>query len=191
MRGPTKTAYHHEEPFARSTRQYGVDSTPSEHKHSSYYPTPSSGNKSSDGDFNFRNRGQPLQPQRQNYGGKEWPNKQPDDRQAYNRPGEFRENQNFLNNAAGRIGEERNVFVSNIHFECTQDDLHTFFTENGLQIEKLNLHRDKDGVKAHKGTAHCLFVTAQDAAFAVKELSGFEYQGRPLKMEIARPMGAR
>ncbi len=83
------------------------------------------------------------------------------------------------------------MFISNIHFECTQEDLFTFLKENGLRIERLTLHRDRDGLKNHKGTAHCLFETSQDAAYAVKDLSGFEYKGRAVKMEIAKPQGMR
>jgi RNA recognition motif-containing protein len=86
--------------------------------------------------------------------------------------------------------EEKNVFIRNIHFDATEEELTGFLRENNLKVVKLNLHKSDTG-RGHKGTGHVLFETAKEASYCCKSLSGFEYNGRPIYFELQKPNNQR
>lgn len=82
-----------------------------------------------------------------------------------------------------------NIYVGNLSYDMTENDLHDLFGEYGA-IVKANIIMDRDSGRS-KGFG---FVEMEDAAEgkkAIEELDGQEVKGRNLKVNEARPREER
>ncbi len=80
---------------------------------------------------------------------------------------------------------DNKLFVGNLAWATTEDDLNAYFGQFGT-VESVEVLRDKFTGRA-RGFAFVVMATAEDAQKAIENTEGREFQGRPLKVNIARP----
>jgi cold-inducible RNA-binding protein len=78
-----------------------------------------------------------------------------------------------------------NIFVGNLSFQTTQDDLHSAFATYG-SVERVNIVTDRDTGQA-RGFAFVEMTESQAAQTAISQLNGAELHGRTLNVNEARP----
>ena len=81
-----------------------------------------------------------------------------------------------------------NIFVGNLSYQTTQDDLHNAFSAFG-GVERVNIVTDRDTGQS-RGFAFVEMSQAQEAAQAISQLNGAELHGRTLNVNEARPKPA-
>lgn len=74
----------------------------------------------------------------------------------------------------------RGVFVGNIPYEATEEDLRGFFSQVG-PVSSFRLVLDHDSKKP-RGFGFCDFLDAQTAQSAIRNLNGKEFMGRALRV---------
>jgi len=80
------------------------------------------------------------------------------------------------------------LFVGNLPFQATEDELKSWIEARGQQVEELRLMTDRDTGKP-RGFG---FVTIEgDINKAVAALNGQDFMGRALTVNEARPMVKR
>ena len=82
-----------------------------------------------------------------------------------------------------------NIFVGNLSFQTTQEDLHAAFAQYG-NVEKVNIVTDRDTGQS-RGFAFVEMTERRDAETAIAQLNGAEMNGRALNVNEARPKPAR
>jgi cold-inducible RNA-binding protein len=78
-----------------------------------------------------------------------------------------------------------NIFVGNLSYQTTQDDLHSAFATYG-SVERVNIVTDRDTGQA-RGFAFVEMTESQAAQTAISQLNGAELHGRTLNVNEARP----
>ncbi|MGH9622348.1 MAG: RNA recognition motif domain-containing protein [Bryobacteraceae bacterium] len=78
-----------------------------------------------------------------------------------------------------------NIFVGNLSYQTTQDDLNAAFAAYGT-VERVNIVTDRDTGQA-RGFAFVEMADAQAAQTAISQLNGTELNGRALNVNEARP----
>lgn len=78
-----------------------------------------------------------------------------------------------------------NIFVGNLSFQTTQDDLHAAFAAFG-NVERVNIITDRDTGQS-RGFAFVEMSESQDAQNAIAQLNGAELNGRTMNVNEARP----
>lgn len=78
-----------------------------------------------------------------------------------------------------------NIFVGNLSFQTTQDDLTSAFAQYG-NVERVNIVTDRDTGQA-RGFAFVEMTEKRDADTAIAQLNGAELNGRALNVNEARP----
>ena len=78
-----------------------------------------------------------------------------------------------------------NIFVGNLSYQTTQDDLHAAFSQYG-NVERVNIVSDRDTGQP-RGFAFVEMTEARDAQTAISQLNGAELHGRALNVNDARP----
>jgi len=81
-----------------------------------------------------------------------------------------------------------NIFVGNLSYQTTQEDLHATFSQFG-NVERVNIVTDRDTGQP-RGFAFVEMTTASDAQRAISQLNGTELHGRALNVNEARPKPA-
>lgn len=81
-----------------------------------------------------------------------------------------------------------NIFVGNLSYQTTQDDLHAAFSAYGA-VERVNIITDRDSGQP-RGFAFVEMTEARDAQTAIAQLNGKELNGRALNVNEARPKPA-
>lgn len=81
-----------------------------------------------------------------------------------------------------------NIFVGNLSYQTTQEELHQAFSQYG-GVERVNIVTDRDTGQA-RGFAFVEMTDAREAETAISQLNGFEMQGRALNVNEARPKPA-
>lgn len=76
------------------------------------------------------------------------------------------------------IAETGRLFVRNLSYKCTEDDLRALFERFGT-LSEVHLSHSRETRKS-KGFAYILFMIPQDALRAFAELDGLTFQGRIL-----------
>jgi len=76
------------------------------------------------------------------------------------------------------------IFVGNLSFQTTQEELLATFSQFG-NVEQVNIVTDRDTGQP-RGFAFVEMTNAQDAQKAIAQLNGAELNGRPLNVNEAR-----
>ncbi len=84
---------------------------------------------------------------------------------------------------------QNKLFVGNLHFEVTENELQDLFSQHGTVIEA-NLMLDRATGRS-RGFAFVTMATDEAAQAAIEALNGFEVQGRALTVNVARPREER
>lgn len=77
------------------------------------------------------------------------------------------------------------IYVGNISYEVTQDDIRDVFAEYGV-VSNVHVPKDRETGKM-RGFAFVEMGNETDEAKAIEELEGAEWMGRTLKVNKARP----
>lgn len=78
-----------------------------------------------------------------------------------------------------------NIFVGNLSFSTTQDDLHQAFANFG-SVERVNIVTDRDTGQA-RGFAFVEMTDRSAAEAAIASLNGRDLNGRTINVNEARP----
>ena len=78
-----------------------------------------------------------------------------------------------------------NIFVGNLSFSTTQDDLHQAFANFGT-VERVNIVTDRDTGQA-RGFAFVEMTDRSAAEAAIASLNGRDLNGRTINVNEARP----
>jgi cold-inducible RNA-binding protein len=78
-----------------------------------------------------------------------------------------------------------NIFVGNLSYQTTQEDLHATFSQYGT-VERVNIVTDRDTGQP-RGFAFVEMTEASAAQNAISQLNGAELHGRALNVNEARP----
>lgn len=81
-----------------------------------------------------------------------------------------------------------NIFVGNLSYQTTQEELHAVFAQFG-NVERVNIVTDRDTGQP-RGFAFVEMTEAQEARNAIAHLNGTELKGRALNVNEARPKPA-
>jgi RNA recognition motif-containing protein len=77
------------------------------------------------------------------------------------------------------------LFVGNLSFNVTEDQLRTLFEEGGRQVERINIVVDRDTGRP-RGFGFVDMGSEADAQAAIQALNGKELAGRPITVNEAR-----
>jgi cold-inducible RNA-binding protein len=78
-----------------------------------------------------------------------------------------------------------NIFVGNLNYSTTQEDLHAAFAQYG-NVERVNVITDRDTGQP-RGFAFVEMSDANEAQTAISQLNGAELHGRAMNVNEARP----
>lgn len=78
-----------------------------------------------------------------------------------------------------------NIFVGNLSYRTTQDELHAAFGQFG-NVERVSIVTDRETGKS-RGFAFVEMTDAREAENAIAALNGAELGGRALNVNEARP----
>jgi len=81
-----------------------------------------------------------------------------------------------------------NIFVGNLNFRTTQDELHAAFAQFGT-VERVNIVTDRDTGQS-RGFAFVEMTDRQEAENAIAQLNGAQLNGRAMNVNEARPKPA-
>jgi cold-inducible RNA-binding protein len=81
-----------------------------------------------------------------------------------------------------------NIFVGNLNFQTTNDELHAAFSQFGA-VERVNIVTDRDTGQP-RGFAFVEMTDRQAAENAIAQLNGAELNGRAMNVNEARPKPA-
>jgi RNA recognition motif-containing protein len=82
-----------------------------------------------------------------------------------------------------------NIYVGNLSFQTTQEDLHAAFSQFG-NVERVNIMTDRDSGQP-RGFAFIEMTRADEAQKAISGLNGADLHGRALNVNEARPRPPR
>ncbi|MBC8165537.1 MAG: RNA-binding protein [Bryobacteraceae bacterium] len=81
-----------------------------------------------------------------------------------------------------------NIFVGNLSYQTTQEDLHAAFAQYGA-VERVSIVTDRDTGQP-RGFAFVEMTDKRDAETAISQLNGAELNGRAMNVNEARPKPA-
>ena len=81
-----------------------------------------------------------------------------------------------------------NIFVGNLNYSTTQEDLHATFAQFG-NVERVNVVTDRDTGQP-RGFAFVEMTNGNEAQEAISQLNGAELHGRAMNVNEARPKPA-
>ena len=82
------------------------------------------------------------------------------------------------------------LYVGNLPFSADETALRTLFGQNERQVEEVKLITDRDTGRP-RGFGFVEMSNSKDADKAIRELNGYEMEGRPLKVNEARERNDR
>ncbi|HXK41431.1 MAG: RNA-binding protein [Anaerolineae bacterium] len=80
---------------------------------------------------------------------------------------------------------ESKLYVGNLPYSITEEDLRELFAQAGA-VQSVALIKDRDSGRS-KGFGFVEMETAEAAQAAITKFNNYEYQGRNLTVNIARP----
>jgi RNA recognition motif-containing protein len=78
-----------------------------------------------------------------------------------------------------------NIFVGNLDYRTTQDELQAAFAQYG-SVDRVNIVTDRDTGQP-RGFAFVEMADSREAKTAIDRLNGFEINGRAMNVNEARP----
>lgn len=84
---------------------------------------------------------------------------------------------------------ETKVYVGNLSYNSTEDDLRTLFAQAGT-VESVDLIKDRDSGRS-KGFGFIVMGNQSEMENAIQMFNGFNLDDRELKVNIARPREER
>lgn len=78
-----------------------------------------------------------------------------------------------------------NIFVGNLSFQTSREDLNATFSQYG-NVEQVNVVTDRDSGQP-RGFAFVEMSEQRDAEAAISALNGTELNGRAMNVNVARP----
>lgn len=81
--------------------------------------------------------------------------------------------------------EKNKIYVGNLEFSTTEDELEKFFREKGAQPKGITIIKDKYTGRS-KGFGFVEVESSDELEKAIKLLDGQEFKGRRLKISKAR-----
>lgn len=81
------------------------------------------------------------------------------------------------------------LFVGNLAWEVTSDDLRDLFAQSGTVSDAVVLMDKMTG--RSRGFGFVEFANAEEAKAAIEKLNGFDLKGRKINVNEARPMQPR
>ena len=82
-----------------------------------------------------------------------------------------------------------NIYVGNLSWSCTNDDLMQLFSQHGT-VARAQVILDRETGRS-RGFGFVEMPTEAEAKVAVEALNNFNFQGRPLTVNEARPREPR
>jgi len=89
-----------------------------------------------------------------------------------------------------RSSQVKKLYVGNLPFSATEDQLHDFFSQAGVNPSAVNLIRDRFTGQS-RGFAFVEITNDEEADRAVNSLNGQNFSGRNLVVNEARPQAER
>ncbi|NEP41521.1 MAG: RNA-binding protein [Okeania sp. SIO2H7] len=77
------------------------------------------------------------------------------------------------------------IYVGNLSYDVTQDDLEAVFTEYG-EVKRVHLPKDRESGRS-RGFGFVEMNTEEEEEAAINALDGAEWMGRQMKVNKARP----
>ena len=84
---------------------------------------------------------------------------------------------------------ENKIYVGNLSYDTTEDDLRTLFAQAGT-VTSVALIKDRDTGQS-KGFAFVEMSNQSEAEKAIQTFNGYTLANRPLKVNLARPREER
>jgi RNA recognition motif-containing protein len=88
-----------------------------------------------------------------------------------------------------RQAVEKKLYVGNISFQATEDDIRELFSKSG-EVESVKIITDQFSGKP-KGFGFVEMTTEEDAAKAIEALNGTTFMERPITVAEAKPQQPR
>jgi RNA recognition motif-containing protein len=82
-----------------------------------------------------------------------------------------------------------NIYIGNLSFDATEDEVRQLFAEHG-DVSSVNIITDRDTGRS-KGFGFVEMPQTEQAQAAIKALNGKEHRGRNLNVNEARPKSDR
>ena len=82
------------------------------------------------------------------------------------------------------------IYVGNLPFDATEEQLRTLFSEGGRQVESVDIVTDRDTGRS-RGFGFVEMANQGDATAAINSLNGKELGGRALTVNEARERAPR
>ena len=82
-----------------------------------------------------------------------------------------------------------NIFVGNLSYQTTEDDLHSAFSSFGA-VERVSIIRDRETGQS-RGFGFVEMPNGEEAEKAIQAMNGRELSGRALNVNEARPREER
>ncbi|UCC95928.1 MAG: RNA-binding protein [Candidatus Omnitrophota bacterium] len=86
--------------------------------------------------------------------------------------------------------EEKKIYIGNLEFGITEDQLKQFLGEKGINAKEIKIITDKFSGRS-KGFGFAEFETEEQAQAAIEALNGQEINGRALRVSKAQKMRPR
>jgi cold-inducible RNA-binding protein len=83
----------------------------------------------------------------------------------------------------------KNIFVGNLNFKTSEDDLRKLFESHG-SVSRVTILTDRETGRS-RGFAFVEMSDAEEGNKAIAALNGTELEGRTLNINEARPKGER
>jgi cold-inducible RNA-binding protein len=83
----------------------------------------------------------------------------------------------------------KNIFVGNLNFKTTEDELRKLFEPFGA-VDRVTILTDRDTGRS-RGFAFVEMANAEEGDKAIAGLNGAQLEGRTLNINEARPKGER
>lgn len=84
---------------------------------------------------------------------------------------------------------EAKLYVGNLSYNVSEDDLRQLFTQAG-EVKEVSLILDRE-TRRPKGFGFVEMATSEQATAAIQKFNNFDLQGRPMTVSIARPREER
>ena len=84
---------------------------------------------------------------------------------------------------------ETKLYVGNLTYETSESDLQPLFEQSGT-VKSVQIIKDRDTGRS-KGFGFVEMTTQEEAQNAIKALDGQDMNGRPLKVNLAKPREER